>query len=179
MNWNPFKKKGEDKQEPDLLNLNLVDLKPGYVLDYDLKTWEVTAQHLYDYEGDKVEEWELTCSDDVVYLDGEDDDGFTWILTQKISLSEVDDDLKTYLDENEEPPEQIICDGVTYEAKSSSTGKFHKNRSGSGDDFIVWDYLDVTERKVLVIEQWGDDDYETSIGKVVEEYEFSNILPSE
>ena len=178
MNWNPFKKKAEEEPELDPLNLTLSDLKPGYILDYDLKTWKVTAQHTYDYDGDRADEWELTCSDEVVTLEGEEDDGITWTLTRKISLSEIDGNLRAHLRENEDPPEQITCKGVEYKGESSSAGKFHKDGTGPGEDFIVWDYVDSTEKKVLAIEQWGDDDYEASVGEVVEEYEFSNILPS-
>ena len=44
---------------------------------------------------------------------------------------------------------------------------------------IVWDYTDRSGKKTLAIEQWGDDDYATAVGEIVEEYQFSSILPSE
>ena len=89
MNWNPFKKKEEEPEAIDPLNLSLSDLKPGYVLDYDLKTWQVTAHHYYDYDGDRVDEWELACGDDVAYLDREEDDGISWTLTRKIRVTDI------------------------------------------------------------------------------------------
>ena len=90
MNWNPFKKK-KDESDP-VVDFTLSDLKPGYVVDYDLKTWKVTAKNHYDFDGDRVDEWELTCADDVMYLEREEDDGLSWTVSRKIPISRVDGD---------------------------------------------------------------------------------------
>ena len=34
-------------------------------------------------------------------------------------------------------------------------------------------------KKYLGIEQWGENDFEASLGEPVEEYQFTNILPRE
>jgi hypothetical protein len=41
-----------------------------------------------------------------------------------------------------------------------------------------WDYADDSGKYSLTIEQWGETDYELSVGREVEEYQFSNILPN-
>ena len=46
-------------------------------------------------------------------------------------------------------------------------------------ELITWEYLDDSERKTLTIEQWGEDDFEASVGEIVEEYQFTDILPTE
>jgi len=84
MNWNPFRKK-TDEVDP-VVDFTLSDLKPGYVVDYDLKTWKVTAQNHYDFDGDRVNEWELTCADEVMYLDREEDDGLCWTISRKVPV---------------------------------------------------------------------------------------------
>lgn len=176
MNWNPFKKKDKEP-DYDPTNITLSDLKPGYVLDYDLKTWQVTAHHYYDYEGDRVDEWELACGDDIVYLEGAEDDGMIWILSHKIRLSDIDSNIRSHMRNNDDPPDTIVCKGTTYQGESSAVGRYYKNGQGAGDEFLVWDYLDKTEKRTLSIEQWGDDEYEASIGDIVEDYQFTNILP--
>ena len=176
MNWNPFKKKDDDELDP-LADLTLTKLKPGYILDYDLKTWKVDAHHTYDYEGDRVDGWVLTCADGTVYLEREEDDEPTWNLSRKVSLSELDADIRAHMADNDDPPEEIVHDGITYYGDSDSVGKFYENGEGPGQDFLVWDYLDDSEKRTLCIEQWGDSEYEASVGEVVEEYQFSNILP--
>ena len=178
MAWNPFRKKKSEPESVDPLRLSLSDLKPGYVLDYDLKTWQVTAHHTYDFDGDRIDEWELSSADEVRYLEREDDDGITWTLSQKIRLSDIDGSLRTQLRNEEDPPEEVTCRGVTYYGESSSVGKFYQNGESPPRELIAWDYLDDTEKNTLSIEQWGDDEFEVSIGEIVEDYQFSSILPS-
>ena len=125
-----------------------------------------------------MDEWELSCADEVVYLEREEDDGIVWTLTRKIALSDIEGDLRAYLRQHEDPPERLTCNGVDYFGESSSAGRFYRDGQGPGREFIVWDYRDRSGEKVLSIEQWGDDEYEACIGEVVEEYQFSNILPS-
>lgn len=176
MNWNPFKKKEKDQLDP-LKDLTLSGLKPGYVVDYDLKTWQVTAQHRYEYDGDPTDEWELTCADEVRYLEREEDDGVAWTLTRKIDLKAIEEDVRAHMKTNEDPPERVTFEGTVYEADSSDVGKFYKNGEGPVQEFITWAYVDASEKKVLFIEQWGDDEYDASAGEVVEEYQFSDVLP--
>lgn len=176
MNWNPFRKK-DVTESVDPLDVKLSRLKPGYVLDYDLKTWQVSAHHHYDYDGKRSDEWELSASDEVVYLECSEDDGFTFTLTRKIRISELNADIPIFIEENEDPPDEILHKGITYEADSSSVGRFFKNGEGTGDEFIVWDYFDESEKRTLSIEQWSDDRFEASVGEIVEDYQFSRILP--
>ena len=178
MNWNPFKKKTDEPELDPLQDLTLSKLKPGYVVDYDLKSWQVTAQHYTDYEGDRADEWELTCANEVLYLEREEDDGVNWTLSKKIALSEIDGGLRAHLRENEDPPDKVTCNGVEYIAESSDVGEFFKGGEGPGQELIVWSYVDRTGSKVISIEQWGDADYAASVGETVEEYQFSSILPS-
>ena len=178
MNWNLFKKKDKEAEVDPLRDLTLSDLKPGFVFDYDLKTWQVTAQHVYDYDGDRVDEWEISCADEVLYLDREDDDELEWTLSKKIRLNDIDGDLRSHLKEHEDPPETISYNGIEYSAESSDVGHFYENCGDEGQEFIVWDYLDSAEKRTLSIEQGGDDELEASAGNIVEEFQFSDILPS-
>lgn len=180
MNWNPFKKKKEEPEALDPLSVTLSDLKKGYVLDYDLKTWQVTAQHYYDYEGDRVDEWELTCGDDMAYLERAEDDSISWVLTRKIPLSDIEGDIRGYMrdHDNEDPPDEVRCQGVMFYGISSAVGSFYKDGGDEEQEFIIWNYLDESEEHTLSIEQWAEDAFEAAVGEFVEEYQFSNILPS-
>ena len=178
MNWNPFSKKDKAPDLDPLRDLTLSNLEPGYVLDYDLKTWQVTAHHRYDFDGDWTDEWELTSAEDVRYLDGEEDDGARWTLSRKISVARIEGELRAHLRENDDAPDRVTFEGVEYFGESTDVGKFYKDGEGEGQEVIVWDYLDESRKRTLAIEQWGDDEYEASVGEVVEEYQFSDILPS-
>ena len=178
MNWNPFSKKDSSPELDPLQDLTLSALKPGYVLEYDLKTWQVSAHSYYDYDGDRVEEWELTCADEVRYLTREEDDGVSWSLTRKVPLNAIDEDIRRHMRDSEDPPDPVTFDSVEYIGKSSEVGKYFKDGEGSGEEFVEWEYLDESERKTLTIEQWGDDEFEASAGEIVEEYQFTDILPA-
>jgi hypothetical protein len=181
MNWNPFKKKQEEESLDPLSDLSLSRLKPGYVLDYDLKTWQVTAHNRYDYDGDWADEWELTCAAGVLYLEREVDDEETWAVYRKIDLDEIQEDVRAAIMEDDDPPNHVTAGGVTYEAESSDAGYFHrggeKATGGSGKEFVNWSYADESEKKLLVIEQWGENDFAASVGEVVTPFQFSDILP--
>jgi len=177
MNWNPFKKNNEPDFDP-LADLTLSKVKPGYVLDYDLKTWKVESHNKYDYDGSPVDEWVLISSDETRYLERSEDDEIIWTLSQKIRLSDLEGNVRDHLQNNDDPPENVTHNGATFQAESSSAGKFYKDGDGTGQDVILWDYVDDSESKILSIEQWGENEYEASVGDLVEEFQFSNILPA-
>ena len=83
--------------------------------------------------------------------------------------------------ENEDPPNTVHFEGKAYEAESSDAGHFYRNGGespgGSGQEFITWTYVDESEKLVLVVEQWGENEFAASAGEMVEPYQFSNILP--
>ena len=179
MRWNPFRKEKAEPERDPLSDLTLSDLKPGYLLDYDLKTWSVTAQNRYDFEGDRVDEWQLHSGGEVRYLEREEDDSVAWTLSRKVSLSDIDPGLNDHMKRNDDPPESIPFDGIDYEGTSTAVGKFYKDGEGSGQEFIVWDYADASGHHSLTLEQWGEHKYEASVGECVHEYQFSHILPSD
>ena len=45
-------------------------------------------------------------------------------------------------------------------------------------EFISWDYYDKNEDFVLTIEQWDENTFEASFGKVVQYFQISNIFPN-
>ncbi len=178
MKWNPFSKKKEQEPELDpLSDLSLDRLKVGYILDYDLESWQVTAHNRYDYDGDWTDEWEIKCAGETRYLEREEDDEVSWVLYRKIPLDTIEENVATHILDHEDPPDAVTCDGVRYEAESSDAGHFHRNQSEDGKPFVNWTYVGQTDTQVLLIEQWGESDFEASLGDVVQPYQFSNILP--
>ena len=171
------KKKKKDEFDP-LQDLVLSKLKVGYLLDYDMKTWEVTEYNSYDWEdGDHSYEWEIKSGDDVLYLELEDDDEPEWTLTSKIPLKSVGRGIRSHIKENDDPPNMIQYDGVEYTIDESNAGYFCKGGEKERIELICWDYYDLSEEKTLTIEQWGEDKFEAAVGIYVEEYQFTNILP--
>lgn len=171
---------GKKKESFDFTReLTLSTLRPGYMVDYDLITWQVAAHHRYDWGGGYVtDEWELKSAREVRYLEREEDDEVEWLWSRKIPLTDFSLDIKRYFTQHEDPPEELVYQGVIYKLNSEAVGKFHKDRAGPAVEFICWDYMDPSGEKSLSIEQWGEREFETSEGHYVEEYQFSNILPA-
>ncbi len=179
MVWNRMfgKKKKEEPLDP-FQDMVLSKLKVGYLVDYDLKTWEVTEYNMYDWDdGDYSYEWELTSGNEIIYLEREEDDEVEWVVSKRISFKSLGPGLSTHIKQNEDPPHELEYDGVAYYLEDGSGGYFCKGGGKQRIEFLYWEFLDESEEKVLTIEQWGEDKFEASVGFYVEEYQFTNILP--
>lgn len=178
MIWNKiFKKKEKDELDP-LKDLVLSKLKTGYLVDYDLKTWEVTAHNRCEWgEGDFSDEWELQSGEEIFYLEREEDDEVEWTFTQKIPITEIGNGIPAHIKEHDDPPEEINYKGKKFRLQDSGGGRFHKEGKDFYDEFLSWDYEDESEEYILTIEQWSEKSFEAAHGQYVEEYQFTNILP--
>jgi hypothetical protein len=171
----------DKKKEPEpLSDLFLAQLKVGYLVDYDLKTWEVLACNYYDWgEGDISREWQLESADDMVYLEQESDDEEDWSLNRKIPIGRLGSGVKEHIMETGDPPDKILFEGTTYYLEEMAGGHFFKNGQEPGKEMLRWSYEDDGGRSYLGIEQWGEEDFDVTVGEPVEEYQFTNILPRE
>jgi len=180
MIWNPFKRRKKEAEIDPLRDLTLSRLRVGYLVDYEMKTWEVTAHHRYDWgDGHFSDEWELKSDKETLYLEREEDDEIEWLLSKKIPLGQLGPHIRSHLLNQEDPPSEINYQGKRYLLSSEGAGLFLKNGEGPGIEFLCWDYIDEAEEEVITIEQWGEEEFEASIGRYVEEHQFTNILPKE
>ncbi len=174
-----FKKKSDKEEFDPLSDLTLAKMRKGYFVDYDLKTWEVISSSYYDWgEGDKSYEWQLKSSDDIIYLELEVDDEEYWCISRKIQTRALGSEIFDKIIEDEDPPDEIVYENTTFYLDESGGGLYHLDSTGAGRELFKWDYTDNSEKKILTIEQWGENEFEASYGDVVEEYQFTNILPS-
>ena len=76
-----------------------------------------------------------------------------------------------------DPQTEIAYDGATYYLIQTAGGHYLKNCKGPGQEMLSWSYEDDSGSKYLTIEQWGEEDFQASVGIAVEPYQFTNILP--
>lgn len=173
-----FKKKKKPEETP-VGDLQLTDLKPGCMVDYDLKTWEVTACNDYDWGGgDITREWQLKSADDLMYLEKETDDEAAWSISRKIAFGRLGTRVAEHLKQNGDPPAEIVYEGTAYYLAEQGGGHFYKDGRGPGREFLMWSYEDDDGENYLTIEQWGEEAFEAAVGRAVEAYQFENILPA-
>ena len=171
-----FKKKSEPTY--DITNIDVTDLKLGFIFDYELTSWEVTEVYKYDWGDDCFSsEYKIFDGSRTLFLGIEEDDEIYLTITQKLKISAIGDNITDVIVKNERPPSKIRYNGVDYHLESESPGYFNKEGSEQWAEFISWNYEDKEGEEVLNIERWGDFDFEASVGKYIEEYEISNILP--
>ena len=172
---------GGKTEEPSLdpfRDLVLEKMKPGYLVDYDGRTWQVTARHTYDMgDGITTEEWELRADGDIRFLCREEADGTYWTFTRKVPLGLIDEGLRKHIERHGDPPESIEFQGARFFMDSYGGAKFHRNLEPQAQPFLYWEYRDEDGKEILTIEQWGDIQFEACVGPLVEEYQFINILP--
>lgn len=181
MAWNIFGDK--KKEEPDfdpLHDLIVRKLRKGWLVDYDMKTWEVIACHKYDWgEGEPTTEWELRSGNDTIFLEYDDEDGESYSVSTQIPIGKIDGNIKSYLQTHEDPPEKIVYQGETYYLDEEGGGLFLEDGTGPQEEFLYWDFVDDNDEKFITIEQWGETEFTAYDGLNAEEYQFSNILPRE
>ena len=153
-------------------------MQVGFLVDYDLKTWQVTGYGTYDYDGYETEEWELTADRQVHFLErGEEDGKQIWTLTRAIDLGEIEGDIAAAIIAADDPPEEVRFEGRTYEGTESSAGLYRKGGDGAEREFVTWSFA-AEDGLLLFINQRGDRDFSAYAGSAVEEYQFTDILPA-
>ncbi|MCP3924115.1 MAG: DUF4178 domain-containing protein [Desulfobacterales bacterium] len=172
-----FKKK-KPENDFDPTNIKLDSLKPGYFLDYDLKTWEVVTKSHYDYDGDVSYEWQLKSSDETLYLEQEVDDESYWSISNKVPIGKIGSHVTKSILESDDPPDAITVDSIEYYLEESGGGYFHKDGKSPGKEFLYWSFENEAGDKFITIERWGENEFEASKGFTVEEYQFTDITPS-
>lgn len=168
------KKSVEDEVDP-LADLVLAKLKVGYLVDYDMRTWQVTAHSRYRFAGlDDVEEWELSASGEQRFLERA---GGDWSLSYKIAVGDIAGDVQRHILDHEDPPRTIVFRGAAYRLDASYAGHLLPDGGGAPEPVIRWEFVDEAETGFVGIEQWGETEFTAAAGSTVEDYQFTHILP--
>lgn len=168
---------GKKEEEEVYQDYTLDGMQQGYMVDYDLNTWEVIGCNTYDYDGYLTKEWELRCGEDVRFLErGKEDGKVSLTLTRRIQVNQIQEPVVDTVLAEEDPPEEVHFEGNLYAATESGAGLFREGGSGEGREFVNWSF-EGEENRVLFISQWGERDFAAYAGEYVEEYQFTDILP--
>ncbi len=170
------------KKEPDydVTNLTLKDLNFKFILDYDMKSWEVREVYEYDWGNNNFsKEYKIDSGDEVGFLSVEDDGELSATLTKAIKIRQIDEDLIGIITETEKAPDKIHYQGTIYYLDSDSAGYFRDcgKESEDWEELISWEYYDENEQKIISITQWDERNFDAYAGEVLKPYQISNIIP--
>ena len=175
-----FKKKKKKELHYDPTNIGVMDIRRGFIFEFDGKTWEATEEYEYDWgDNDFTYEFKVVSENETYFLSVEEDDEIECIFSQKIPFSMLDDEVEEQIIARERAPKKIYLKGTTYYRDEESPGHFRDIMSESWQPFVSWTYYDDAEENVLTVEQWGERDFEASLGVVVNPSQITNILPIE
>lgn len=87
---------GTGNDEP-LGDLTLKGLRPGYLVDYEMETWEVVAHETYNQAGWPADVWTLENGADRLYLEHDYDEGDVFRLFEPADITEVQIDGEPFL----------------------------------------------------------------------------------
>lgn len=172
----------DDSSDEGPLDLTLPNLQVGYMVDYDLETWEVMGYNTYDYDGFVTREWELHAGREVRFLEVEEDDGQRqWTLSRSLPLGDIEEDVAALIAEADEPPEVVHWGGRTFKGVASDAGVYTRVSGGGSDsvadrEFVAWTY-EGDDGHLLFLSRYGERDLSAYEGQRVEEYQFTDILP--
>jgi hypothetical protein len=175
-----FLKKKEPELDYDPNNLKLVDLRTGFLIDFDLKTWRVNEMYEYDWGNSYfTREFLLDCGDDQVYLHIDPNDGMFLTVTKNIKVRAVDRDLPEYIIEHQHAPKKLVYEGKEYLLEKETPGYFSDQPQfdDAWAELISWEYYDKDNQFILSVEQWGENDFTAAHGRILKDFEFSNIIP--
>lgn len=179
--WDLFKNNNHTEDFDPIRDLTLAKLRPGYLVDYDAQTWRVKSYCRYDFgEGYTSEEWELDSGSETRYLEHAQEEGETqWSWSKRLPLGEIDGNLRQYIIQHDDPPDELTWDNQIYYLDESGPGYMYENGQGPAQEFIYWEFITEINESVLTIEQWGEREFEAWLSVPVQEYEFTSILPGE
>ncbi|MEO1050277.1 MAG: DUF4178 domain-containing protein [Bacteroidota bacterium] len=175
-----FLKKKNEEPEYDVTNMKVTDLDEGFVFEYDLKTWQVKEVYEYDWGKENFSwEYKIDSGDDVMYLSVEDQGDLALSMTKPIKIRKLDEDIVEEIKKNERPPKKIIWENEVYLLDSDSAGYFCDKTAGNDEweELMAWEYFTEDETKTISITQWDEHNIDAAVGKVIKEYEISNIIP--
>lgn len=175
-----FKKKKDDTPEYDVTNLSVKDLRKGFIIEYDMKTWEIIEEYEYDWGNNNFsKEYLLDSGDKKCFLDVEDDGDLFITVSKPVKVFKIDETIPDAVAKNQKPPSKVVYKDKTYYLESDSAGYFHDITKGTDDweELISWDYFTEDENEIISITQWDENSFEASEGRVIKEFEISNIIP--
>ena len=176
-----FLKKKEEEPDYDVTNLGIKDLRVGFFIDYDMKSWQIKEEYEYDWGSDNFSsEYKLDSGEEVMFLHVEDRGELRISMTKSIKIRSLGDDIIDKTIKKERPPKKLKLDGIQYHLHTDNGGYFNDKSSGSKEweELMSWEYFDDDEKHILSITQWGERDFDASAGKMIKEYEISNIIPA-
>lgn len=164
----------------DPTNIQLQDLARGFLLDYNLKTWQVVSETQADWNlGGTERHFRITSEPETAFLVLRMEGG-QWIpLFQKLyNIHALSADLQTTIRHTRVAPNVLFVEGNSYYLEARQEGYFfHISAQLPPRKIVRWEYFDSTRFSSIRIDVLDDTEFIGYMGDVVPVSAFSEILP--
>lgn len=173
--FNLFKKK--EDEAPININQTVHDLKKGYLLDYNLESWEVLAAYTYRYKEYSSKEYKIRSSAETRFLNVSDSNSLLLSLSKEENINNVYPPLRSSVAQGQ-PITRFTWKGETFSLKESSQGQWADDAVNDWAIFSGWEYVNLDNTKFVYVSKWEDNSIECYVGDYLKEHQISNILAS-
>ncbi len=166
----------------DPSRLTVENLQEGYLVDYNLRTWQVTSAGQSDWDsGLSAREFKLVSDLETIWLYFfKEGSHLTLVVTRPLNIYAIDQRLETQILHSKRPYNILEYQEVQYFRENALEGyQFNLSSKSLGTKILAWEYYDEARRNYLRIEQLEPRNFRAMIGQVVSEFEFSDILPQD
>lgn len=162
---------------PDInIHKTVHDLEPGYILDYDMDSWEVLASYTYRYKGYSTKEYKIRSGSKTRFLNVSDANSLLLSMSEEADINQVDPKLRSSVLEGN-PIVHIHWKDERYTLKESSQGEFTDDRLQDWAAFRGHEYTNGDNTAFIYASKWEDGSVECYTGNYVKEFQIENILP--
>lgn len=174
--FNLFRQKKQEEEEIKI-DRDVHDLEVGYILDYNLESWEVLASYTYRYKGHIAKEYKIRSSGETRFLNVSDSNSLLLSVSKEANMNTINPSLRSSV-LNKNPLTRLSWEEETYTLKESSNGQFTDDRLQDWANFSSWEYVNTANDKFIYVSLWEDGSAECFLGDYIKEYQISNILAS-
>ncbi|TAF32383.1 MAG: DUF4178 domain-containing protein [Cytophagales bacterium] len=162
-------------------DLQPVNLKAGYMFDFMLKTWSVQGEKQCDWDN-QVSERELLVVDRLnghrAHLYMTHSAPMDIFFCYPVNLAQISPTMEADIQANGRPDNMVSYNNTPFYREIQREGLcFDITGSGTHQRVMVWLFFDGLRENVLRVERKGRNQIEGTIGRVIQSYEISDILP--
>lgn len=169
----------EPKGKPldfDPLNVQIGDLRPGFFVDYNFKTYEITGGFEYSLKEYSFKALKFDAADHVMWVVIQN--AMDTFLAENVSLTAVNPELQTLMANFGKPLSTVRFNEADFAISAQGDGKFRDLSKNAMDwnRLACWKYAS-GDGTLLFALQKGQNTFEALLAKPVNAGEFSNFLP--
>ncbi len=157
------------------INHTVRDLKKGWILDYDLRSWEVKGTAIYKWENGSTDH-ECTLNDGKTtrYLSFSVGDSLKLSIFDDANLDAINGQLRSRaLSGN--PLQEFVYRQRQYRLVDG--GRAFVKSDAEEYEMENWLYADTDHQQLVSVNSYGDHSAEAFTGQYIKEIDVSNILP--